>query len=208
MQHMKEAMAQFVSAAEHVGVSLSTEDISSLRSGARWLAREAMASGLSQYDDPAEALIRGMGPALALFAFREVWEEEIADACDLGAGNGAIGAILALISGTWQILLVDRAKRAYTACEMLIARMGLDNASAVRADIEALDECCDLAVCRALAEADEALELARSAVRAGGLIGAWHSEANTQYTEPRQCVTVIGTVETVVPDLVLTLYRR
>lgn len=177
-----------------------------LGAAALWLARTGVASGLSQYRDPAAALLKGMAPAAAYFSLSEA--PVAGRLADLGAGNGAIGATIAILAPDLQIDLADRAQRAYTACELLGARLGLRNLRAVRIDARTADpHMYDAIVFRALARGPEAISLAARLVRPGGFIGAYHRSGDRLFTCPGAEVDVLGTVETLTQGLSLTGYR-
>lgn len=147
-----------------------------------------------------------MAPALAYFALDE--SPRSGRLADLGAGNGALGCTLALLEPKLHVSLIDRAQRSYTVCELLIARMGLKNADCMMLSVDRGTQALyDAVVFRALARAQQALELASSILRPGGFIGAWHSGSDSSYLDPPESLRVIATVDTVVPELVLTGYR-
>lgn len=155
-----------------------------LLAAANWLASLAGASGISGYDSPGEALKRGLLPAMAYFAFEEA--PRSGRAAELGAGAGALGAALAILCGDLEVELVDRSKRALTACELLAARLKLPNLSVVEMDIglDAMElPVYDAVVFRALAPGGDALGLARGVVRVGGFIAAYHREGDTAFGE-------------------------
>ena len=203
---MDQALAEFISSAASAGLRLSPEDGQRLAAGAQWLARASTASGLSQYRDPADALLRGMGPALAWFRCSRLPREGLL--ADIGAGNGAIGATIGFFAPEMQIHLVDRARRAYTTSELLVARLGLRNVTPVLSDLAELPHSYDAVVFRALARAGEALPCALSVAGAEAVIGAFHRRGDADFLRPALDLTVIETVPTIVPELVLTCYRR
>lgn len=203
---MTKSVPEFVVAADQVGLQITAEQQDALWVAAQWLASGARARGLSQYEEPEAALMRAMAPALAFFAFDERPRQGLV--ADLGAGNGALGATIALLDPDIEVVLIDRAQRAHTMCEILIARMRLDNARVLLADLDTRPvERYDGLVFRALAAAGSALDLARAATRAEGFIGAYHAHDDADYLCPHEALQVIATVRTAVPDLVLTGYR-
>ncbi len=203
---MDPALERLLDYAVAVGLQPTAQHRVRLAAGAEWLARASAASGLSQYRDPGEALIHAMGPALTYFSSENTPRTGLL--ADVGAGNGAIGATIALFAPEMQIHLVDRARRAYTASELLVARLGVGNATAVLADLTQLDRQYDAVVFRALAPAINALPLAEGLVVSGGLIGAYHRRGDEGFERPSGDLTVLGTMPTLVPALVLTCYRR
>lgn len=197
---------QFVREAETVGVSPDRSQCERLAAAAHLLAGTARSRGISQYDDPQTALIRAMAPALAFFALDE--RPHSGRIADLGAGNGALGATIALLDPTLHVTLIDRARRSYTACELLIARMRLKNADCLLLDVDTgLEERYDGVVFRALACSARALTLAQSLTVPGGFVGAWHSRDDSGYLSPPHELRLLRTVDTVLPELVLTGYR-
>ena len=199
-------LKQFASAAREVGLNLDHGELERLRTGAELLAATARVRGISQYKQVDEALIRAMAPALAFFRFHD-WRsaQRIAD---LGAGNGALGATIALCAPDIDVALIDRATRSITACELLTRRMGLQNAECLQIDVDSDSETgYDGVVFRALAQPERALTLARGLCGRDGFVGAWHAPGDPAYDRPPMGLEVVNTVRTVLPDLVLTGYR-
>lgn len=203
---MEEAMRQFAAHAADAQLALTPDHERRLMRGAEWLAAASGASGLSQYRDPSDALLRAMGPALAYFHCPHA---PVAGClADIGAGSGAIGATIGLFAPEMQIDLVDRARRAYTTAEMLAARMGLSNVTPRLCDIGQLSRQYDVVLFRALAQAEDAMALAASVAAPGGLVGAYRRRSDERYLRPAGALHVLGTHDTPVPELVLTCYRR
>ena len=206
MDAKRTSLQELLNEAAAQSIELSEEQRDALLVGAEVLARTARARGISQYDQVETALIRAMGPALAYFSFSE--RPRAGRIADLGAGNGALGAAIALIEPDVTVDLLDRAERSYTACELLVKRMRLQNAACVLASIDKTREArYDGVVFRALAQSARALELAHAITRPGGFIGAWHASGDAGYLEPPGSLRLLRTVGTLVPDLVLTGYR-
>jgi 16S rRNA G527 N7-methylase RsmG len=199
-------MDQFVARAADVGLTLGASQQERLARLAESVARASRASAISQYDTPDQALVRGMGPALAFFAFPD--RPTSGRIADLGAGNGALGATIALLAPDLTVHLIDRARRAYTACELAIARIGLENAHCLLLDVD-MEHAAeyDGIVFRALAAQAHALNLARCLVHSGGFIGAYHAVDAAEYHGPAHQMDTLGTQDTLVPGLVLTAYR-
>jgi len=201
------AMHRFQDAAEAAGLSITAFERELISRTARWLASLGHASGVSGYDTPDVALVRAMGPALAyLSADKAPRSGRIAD---IGAGSGALGATIAILEENLFVDLVDRAERAYTACEILAARLGLVNLRAVRADVRSLAAGeYDAAVFRALADGERALPPVRRIVRPGGFIGAFHRAGDPAFqADGGSEVAAAGSWPTLVEGLVLTGYR-
>ena len=203
---MDEALRTLLDYADEADLQPTAHETAALEAGAVWLARASTASGLSQYRDPAEALIHAMGPALTYFCSPD--HPRNGTLADIGSGNGAIGATIALFAPEMQIHLVDRARRAYTASELLVARLGLRNATPLLADLTQLDRQYDAVVFRALAPAIDALPLAAGLVGDAGWIGAYHRNGDVGFEQGTAGLTVLGTMPTLVPELVLTCYRK
>lgn len=199
------ALAHFLEAAVQHGIDIDVVKSERLTRAAVWLARLSRSSGISGYDSPATALLRGIGPALAYFALDTPRANVLAD---IGAGNGALGAGIAILEENLSVHLVDRAQRAYTACEILAARLALPNLKALRLDVnDAAPDTYDAAVLRALAPARSALSAAVRLVRPGGCVVAYHRSGDTAFLMPQHELTILGTAATLVPGLVATAYR-
>jgi 16S rRNA G527 N7-methylase RsmG len=202
---MEAELERFQEQAVDVGLELSACQLERLRRAARWLSKVAAASGVSQYDTPGEALLRGMSPALAYFAtYAPVVRGRLGD---LGAGNGALGGTIAVCAPDLHADLVDRAERSYTTSELLVAKLDLANARALHQDIEGLDRVYDVAVFRALAPAPMALPLARGVVVPGGRICAFHQTDDDEFLRPAGDLIVEDSRRTMVAGLVMTCYR-
>ncbi|HDP88612.1 MAG TPA: hypothetical protein ENN42_01430 [Thioalkalivibrio sp.] len=200
------AFQRFQRAARAGGLSLSAQQLGLLARAAEWLAALGHTSGVSGYESVDLALIRAMGPALAyLQADAAPRRGRLAD---IGAGNGAIGATIAILEQNLMVDLVDRAQRAYTACEILAARLGIANLRAIRADVRALRSGeYDGAVFRALARGERALPLVRRVVRPAGFVGAFHRADDAAFGSAVTEIEPLGSWPTLVGGLVLTGYR-
>ena len=177
-------IAQIERDATTLGLHLEPQVGETLRTAAEWLAKLAQSSGISGYGSAAEALERGIMPALSYFQFPEAPRN--GRLADLGAGAGALGAGIAILGADLQVSLVDRARRSLTACELLAARLKLPNLAVVEMNLgldggsEALY---DAVVFRALAPGSDALALACGVVRVGGFIAAYHREGDPVFAE-------------------------
>ncbi len=201
------ALQRFEQAAMSAGMAISDHERELLCHAADWLASLSRASGISGYETASLVLLRSMAPALAYFGADEA--PRSGRIADIGAGNGAIGATIAILEQNLLVDLVDRAQRAYTACEILAARLGLPNLRAVRADVRGLAAAeYDAAVFRALATGERALPLVRRIVRPGGFIGAFHRAEDSAFQpDGGSGVATAGSWTTLVEELVLTGYR-
>lgn len=188
------------------GVELGPAQRESLLTAAERVAVFARASGISQYDSPQDALERALVPGIFYFALAD--SPRSGTLVDLGAGSGALGAAIAIIEPNLEVTLADRAERSYTACELLVRRLRLPNLTARRFDAGAPgDDRWDVVVFRALARGEQALELARSVVRSGGYIAAFHKEGDPAYSDVSAMgLRTLDTVRTNVPGLVITGY--
>ncbi|MCD6361759.1 MAG: class I SAM-dependent methyltransferase [Armatimonadetes bacterium] len=200
---------QLSNVAGELGVRLTDEALEGLWVAAQLLAEIARASGISGYERPEDALIRGLAPGISYLAFKEAPRE--GSIVDLGAGNGALGAAIALLCPGARVFLMDRAMRAYTACELLIRRLRLDNAEAVLKEAgrdggEAAS--CDSVVFRALAPGPEAMSIAAAMTHPDGFIAAWHKAGDVTFATADQpenrAFRYRGTVSTTVEGLVVS----
>lgn len=198
----------FVKHCKRLGLSLTAERLATIEQAACWLARLAQTSGVSAYDSPADALLRGMTPGLAYFKFAAA--PHAGRLADLGAGAGALGATIAILAPRLQVHLLDRAERAVTACELLVSELGMPNLQARRVDVdrhEAFEPRYEAVAFRAIAPGKKALALARSVVAPGGFVAAWHRDGDPVFAEPPCELELVDSVGTVLPGLVVTGYR-
>jgi len=198
--------------AARVGLALDQPVLERLWCAALLLAQIARGSGISGYERAEEALMRGLAPALAWGEFEESPKE--GEVADLGAGNGALGAGIAIMWPELQVTLLDRSERAYTACELLVARLDLPNLQARRFEAGrggAQSHQYDGVLFRALAPGGEALALAASLTRSCGFIGAYHRIGDSSYgaaAAGAAGLEGLGTCSTIVSGLVLSGLRR
>lgn len=187
-------------------VTIGPDTLPHLWEAAQLLAQLARGSGVSGYEDAEDALMRGLGPALAYLSCDDAPRR--GDLADLGAGNGALGCGIALLCPELSVTLVDRARRAHTMCELLAARLRLPNLQACLYDVKRSGPPArpyDGIVFRALAHGSQALALAASQVRAGGFIGAYHRAGDPAYTQAEGArLRPLGSVNTLVDGLVLS----
>lgn len=200
------AVRQLILRARGAGVGVGRWQEVELLAVARWLGRVGEATGISGYETPEEAVRRAMLPAVAYFEFDQA--PLSGEMADLGAGNGALGATIAILAPDLQVDLVDRAERAYTACELLVARLELSTLRAVRRNVgEGSGGSYDAVVFRALASGAVALGLAAGMTRAGGFVGAYHRRGDREFDGDRHGLDRVRTVATGLPGLVVTGYR-
>ncbi|MGD9494693.1 MAG: RsmG family class I SAM-dependent methyltransferase [Armatimonadota bacterium] len=199
-------MSSFQAAAQDVGIELDSEQLRLLRLTANWLASLAQASGVSAYNTAQEVLDRAMAPALAYFAIPETPRQGAM--ADVGAGNGALGATMAILEPRLAVDLVDRARRAYTACELLEARLRLPNLTAVHLDVRDVTAPTYVAaVLRAVARGPAALALAQPMLVPGGVLAAYHRSDDAWFCDSFGLFQLVRTVPTTVEGLVLSAYR-
>ncbi len=194
--------------ASELSLTLTPEQLQRLEDAAQALAKVAAASGMSGYESPHEVLARAMAPALAYFAFPEA--PRSGHLADLGAGIGALGATLAIVAPEMSVHLIDRAQRAFTACELLIGRLQIANLRARLLDAErqaANLPAYDAVVFRALAPGPEALALASQLLVPEGFVAAWHREGDASFRDPPGALTPVGSAQTAVEGLVVSGYR-
>lgn len=200
-----EQLEVFTREARRIGLVIAPHQQERLLRAATWLAQLSHSSGISGYETTETALMRGMAPALAYFSLPTPRTGLLVD---IGAGNGALGATIAILAENLTIHLVDRAERAYTACEILAARLALPNLIAFRMNTEeAPPHTYDAAVLRAFAPAASALPTARRLTRPGGWVVAYHRFDDTAFLTPDAALTIMGTAATLVPGLVASAYR-
>ncbi len=202
------AHAMLIERTREAGLTLGEEQLQALERLSQWAARLAEASAITGYDSPAEALARGMMPPLAYFALPAA--PRSGTLADLGAGAGMLGATLAIVAPDLQVDLIDRAQRAFTACELLVADLALGNLGARLLEVgrqPIAGPRYDVVILRAVASGAQALLLAGDVVMPGGFVAAWHREGDEQFTDPPPEFEVGQCVPTNVQGLVATGYR-
>lgn len=202
------ALSDLRARADELSLALTGQQLERLEGAAQSLAKVAVASGMSSYETPQEALSRGMTPALAYFAFGEA--PRSGRLADLGAGIGAPGATIAILAPEIAVDLIDRAERAFTACELLVAKLQIGNLEARLLDTERDGEIApayDAVVFRALAPGARALALAAQLVVAEGFVAAWHREGDPYFADPPTAFRLLGSVQSGVEGLVVSGYR-
>ena len=210
VKHSREwddVLAEFRARTSELALTLTDHQVQRVGVGARSLAKVAVASGMSGYETPQQALERGMAPALAYFGFAQA--PRSGRLADLGAGTGALGVTIAVVAPELRVDLIDRAERAFTACELLVARMQLRNLRARLLDTERggkSEPGYDAVVFRALAPGATALEMAGHLLLPGGFLAAWHRECDPHFAQPPAQFKALGSVQSGLEGLVATGY--
>jgi len=199
---------QFADYAQAQGWSLSDDQQQRIADLAQWLAERAPPLGLSKYADLPSVLSYAMAPALAISDLVEIEPSEIKRVVDLGAGSGALGLTLSIIQPGWEVTLMDRSSKTATFLEWTVQWLGVENVTVRHEDGVAADAgAYDLVCLRAVAPAQQALQLAGPLAGSGGYVVAWHQAEDEGFRPPQSPLPYTATTPTVVPGLVASLYR-
>jgi len=200
---------QFADYAQAQGWSLSDDQQQRMVDLAQWLAERAPCLGLSKYADLPSVLSYAMAPALAISDLIE--PSEIKRVVDLGAGSGALGLTLSIIEPGWEVTLMDRSSKTATFLEWTVQWLGMENVTVRHEDAARLTTRgatrYDLVCLRAIASAQQALQLAGPLTVSGGYIVAWHQVEDEGFRSFQSALSYTATTPTVVAGLVASLYR-
>ena len=203
-------LSSFVQVVTCRGVCLDKEQQDQLALLAQWLVQKAPRIGLSKYNTLALVWQRALAPVVPIYDVVDI--NPIASCADLGAGTGALGLTLAIMEPHLQVDLVDRSQRAIDFMQLVSKRLNLSNVHVLCSQVEELHRYCpdgyELVAMRALTSGERALILAKSVVKMGGYIAAWHQSADPAYLHPPSGVQAMGSTSTVVPGLQLSIYKR
>lgn len=173
-----------------------------------WLAPASHRIGLTKYADPMAMSEQLVAPALLLLA-PSLSHHVSSPVLDFGAGSGAVGLALAAAMPASEIVLADRRRRVVQFLDVAAHRHGLANCRSLLVDLgdttAGPQSGFGTVLVRAFGPADQALVAAEAWLRADGVIALWH--------RPDACstpdgLTALGTDETELQSLVLTLYQR
>ncbi len=200
---------QFADYAQAQGWLLSDDQQQRITGLAQWLAERAPRLGLSKYADLPSVLSYAMTPALAISDLIEL--SEVKQVVDLGAGSGALGLTLSIIQPDWEVTLMDRSSKAATFLEWTVQWLGMENVTVQHEDaaLVAADGATqyDLVCVRAVASAQQALQLAGPLAGPGGYVVAWHQAGDEGFRSPQPLLPYTAITSTIVPGLVASLYR-
>lgn len=171
------------------------------------LSRFAPRLGLTAYSTPAQIAERLISPALA--AFRWHPPSQPCQALEVGSGSGALGLTLAIAAPPWHCTLLDRRSRATAFIEVLITRLGLQNAAVVCADARTPPHHlppADLILFRAVASPRRDLEIALPLTRPGSTAVIWTAPSSPTPSHPAWQRS--GTVELPAANLRVHAFRR
>ncbi len=103
---------------------------------------------------------------------------------DVGSGNGFPGVIAAVMWPEARVVLVERRGKKARAIEACLARVGIDNATALGIDVRELKHdhasllgACDLVTARAVGPLDAVTKLAAPLLAPGGRLAHWKGDA-------------------------------
>ena len=173
---------------------------------ARWLAASAVPLGLTGYRDASSIWAQAMEPALLLP--RMFCASIVGPWLEIGAGSGALGLTLAILSPAAHLTLADRRERVVAHLDLAIRRLAATNAEAHLARMgSASPPHRWVGVClRALAEPTASLDIAQR--HAQRWICTWHSPSIAAYDDAPRGFDVVARDQTTRGDLCATLYRR
>jgi 16S rRNA (guanine527-N7)-methyltransferase len=175
---------------------------------ARWLAGRAFPLGLTNYAVAETVREHHIAPTLAVFCLQTPLSGLT---LDLGAGSGALGLTLALLSADIRVILVDRRRRSAEFIALTIARLGLKNAKAMQVNAEGLakrmPQAFDMICFRALAPAPAALSMAAPLLRSSGFVFAWHQSRDQDFLHPPSQWERLATANTSLAGLSVSQLR-
>lgn len=200
---------QFADYAQAQGWSLSDDQQQRIADLAHWLTERAPRLGLSKYADLPSVLSYAMAPTLVISDLIELSQAK--RVVDLGAGSGALGLTLSIIQPGWEVTLMDRSSNTATFLEWTVQWLGVKNVTVRHEDAAAAATGgaaqYDLVCLRAVASAQQALQLAGPLAGPGGYVVAWHQAEDEGFRSPQSPLPYTATTPTVIPGLVASLYR-
>ncbi len=201
---------QFADYAAQHGCVLSAAQTERITALAQWLAQRAPPLGLSRYRHFPAVLTAALSPPLALLDLLDI--RAVHQVMDLGAGSGALGFTLALAQPHLSVDLIERRRKAVTFLELTTQHLNIANIRVILGDARDLspshNESYDLVCFRALTSGSAALELAWPFARSDGYVAAWHQAGDAAFDRPPLPLQRTSTAQTLVPGLVVSLYRR
>lgn len=171
-------------AAEALGLSLpkiSAAQVAALGRLACELAPAAARIGLTKYSSPDAVLDRLIVPAVGALVWLNA--DTPLRVVEVGAGAGAMGMTLAILCPRWRVTLVDRREKACRFAEVVLLRLGLDNAGVLQTDareVMPLSDRFDATLFRAVASPLEDLAIASGWLRPSGIAVLWTSVAKAE----------------------------
>lgn len=204
------APPDYQAVAHECGLSLRPEQVQSLERLARWIAERAYPLGLTNYATAEEVTQRALLPTLSLF--RLLSPPLRGRALDLGAGSGALGFTLALVSPELRALLADRRQRSALFLNLTRTRLEINNVEVRQVEAQALAkesaEAFDLVCLRALAPAPQAFNLVGPLLAREGSVAAWHQSEDASYLDPPVGWERVVTTPTCLSRLSVSQFRR
>lgn len=122
-----------------------------------------------------------------------------------------MGLTLSIMQPDWEVTLMDRSSKTATFLEWTVQWLGVENVTVRQEDAAAAATGgaaqYDLVCLRAVASAQQALQLAGPLTGSGGYVVAWHQAEDEGFRPPQSSLPYRATTSTVVPGLVASLYR-
>lgn len=200
--------AQLTSALVDLQLSPHEFDIPRLSHLLNWLHPAAARLGLTNYPDIQSYTSQLVLPALYLLS-PTLKPYRLSPMLDFGAGSGAVGLSLACLLPDTEVILADRRSRVVQFADLAASRAELRNCRSLLADLSAPSPeqqgCYGTVLIRAYGPTAEALRQALPWTRPEGTIALWHQPPAP---DPPDHLTRVHTLNTSVPALALTIYRR
>ncbi|MEN6645044.1 MAG: RsmG family class I SAM-dependent methyltransferase [Armatimonadia bacterium] len=200
--------SQLASTITSLQLSSDEFDIRRLADLLAWLHPAAARLGLTNYRDIQTYIAQLVVPALYLLS-PTLAPYRLSPMLDFGAGSGAVGLSLACLLPEAEVVLADRRSRVVQFLDLAVSRGGLRNCRSLLADLSAPSPeqqgSCGTVLIRAYGPTTEALRQAVLWTRPEGTIALWHQPPAP---DPPDHLTRADTLQTSVPALALTIYRR
>lgn len=201
-------IAQLNSSFDTLQLPTDDFDIPRLVDLLEWLYPAAARLGLTNYPDIGSYTSQLVIPALYLLS-PTLEPYRLSPMLDFGAGSGAVGLALACLLPQSEVVLADRRSRVVQFVDLAVSRAELTNARSLLADLSAPSAeqrgSCGTVLIRAYGPTDLALQQALLWTRAEGTIALWHQPPAP---DPPDHLTRAHTLDTSLPALALTIYRR
>jgi 16S rRNA (guanine(527)-N(7))-methyltransferase RsmG len=161
-----DAAAALERAAQWAGIMLTPPRIEQLRRFADWVVREAIPVGAVGPDEADRIIDRHIADSLV---FASGWDEAPKTLVDVGSGAGLPGIPLAISLPETEVSLLDRSQRKADLLRRTVRAFGLDNATVLETDAEAMAPAFTVATFRASLPPDVAMDLVPQLVLPGGV---------------------------------------
>jgi len=166
---MTELRAALESGAAQLGLSLSSEQATTLLNYLALLSKWGKVYNLTAIRDPHEALTQHLLDCLAAVKSLRTYRPTGGRLLDVGSGAGLPGLVIAVVCSEWQVTCVDTVAKKAAFIQQAAVQLGLKNLTALHRRVEDLPGPYDVISARAFASLSDLVSWSSQALAPEGV---------------------------------------